>query len=444
MPRRDAALPFLDIAWSSRKMAVLFERDVLPAVFGRSAQVTLTRERAAYEPGERCALLYSVEFADQPGTSRLAVATTVRDHSLEAITRHPSPPASNGANGALRALWLAEHRCLIEFFPQDWGLPSLEQAVDPQVARGLIAAASDDDGAAMGAIDVHVLRYYPQKRCVIRYERTDAQGGPRSAIVGKVYPPKSIAGRVWQTMQALHPQGAQTGIVTPLPLRLVPELDLILMEALPGISIKRLLWKAKTAEQGRGVIDEVARALAAIHAFRLESDEVRSEPTDLRYLEAEAASLDVVAPEFARRVAALLDGVRRDPVAGGSPCFIHGDFAPSQLLVDGDTIAMLDFDRACLGDPAIDVGNLMAKLHKKAVTKGADHYRPLAERFLSAYQAQAPGRVDARRAHRFQAMSLIRMAVHDFRRAPHAYERHGADSTPERLLEEAGACLATA
>src|SRR5699024_1543681 len=41
---------------------------------------------------------------------------------------------------------------------------------------------------------------------------------------------------------------------------------------------------------------------------------------------------------------------------------LHRDLDDKQLLVDGDGVGMLDVDTLGLGDPALDVGNLLAHL----------------------------------------------------------------------------------
>ncbi len=40
-------------------------------------------------------------------------------------------------------------------------------------------------------------------------------------------------------------------------------------------------------------------------------------------------------------------------------CTIHRDFYDKQLIVDGDSVALLDFDNLAIGDRAQDYGNFL-------------------------------------------------------------------------------------
>lgn len=56
--------------------------------------------------------------------------------------------------------------------------------------------------------------------------------------------------------------------------------------------------------------------------------------------------------------------VAEEPVRLG---LLHRDLHDKQLLVDGDRIGMLDFDLAALGDPALDLANLLVHLELRAL-----------------------------------------------------------------------------
>jgi len=102
----------------------------------------------------------------------------------------------------------------------------------------------------------------------------------------------------------------------------------------------------------------------------------------------------------------------------------------------------VDYDMASLGDPAIDVGNFMAQFIKYALSAGLSHLRQSAPSFLAAYQARSARDGLTERARLFQALSLVRLAVREFRKSPRSYARKGQSSRPVLLLREAAACLA--
>jgi aminoglycoside phosphotransferase (APT) family kinase protein len=163
----------------------------------------------------------------------------------------------------------------------------------------------------------------------------------------------------------------------------------------------------------------------------------------LEKLQRRAALLRRAAPLLAEQVDALVAKIEPLVLDLGvaSPTLIHGDFKPSQLLIDGNRVAIVDFDRACLGDPALDVGNFMAQFNKSALRTGRDYFRKLSEYFLARYQAQGQHSGLGERARLFQVMSLVRMAVRKFESSPHTYAQKGTSSVHFSLLKEAAECL---
>ncbi len=432
MLRADPHLPFLEIAWSDRRLLEFFNTAVLPAVSPGEQAIALERTKVLYEPGCECAMFVEVELAD--GASWQALVNVADGRVLrDAYARHYA--GSNGAGSP--ALLLEQHGCLVELFPADWRLPGLSSLVDTRRAAPLLEACA---GRPNGALrDVKLLRYMPHRRAVARYTLEGRQD-----IVGKAFGSTADLERTWGAMSRLHPQGAALGIATPQPLAKVDDETLIFMSAVPGVSWKTLLKRAKAGDDAVPLVGLAAEALAAMHAFDFESAEVRSLESDARAICQRAAGLDLIAPLFARRADDALERIGRSlpGYRQERPTFVHGDFAPSQVLVEGGRPAVVDFDRACLGDPAMDAGNFMAKLYRKGVAKAEDRYRPLAARFLAEYDERLPAHRVPERAHAFLSLSLVRIAIDTLRRSPRAYGRQGEASLPARLLDEATACLA--
>jgi aminoglycoside phosphotransferase (APT) family kinase protein len=262
-------------------------------------------------------------------------------------------------------------------------------------------------------------------------------------VIGKAYADGHVAGLVWRAINLLHAQTATLGVTTPRPLEFVERWNLVLMERMGGTSMKRILEDA-TSDKAREVTALAATAVAAYHGLKFEGgEEIRSVQSALEKMRKRAVRLPQVAPVLAEQVDVLMR--RIEPLAGESgavePSFIHGDCKPSQLLIDGEQVAIVDFDRACLGDPALDIGNFMAQFNKLALKKGHDHLRHLASYFLAEYQARLPSSGLTERARVFQAMSLVRMAIRKFESSPHSYAEKGQSSDHVSLLREAALCL---
>jgi len=266
--------------------------------------------------------------------------------------------------------------------------------------------------------------------------------GPKE-VIGKVFGSGSRAVQAARVLNLLHPHATACGLIIPKPIKVVRDRSLLLMERVPGTGLGPVVEQAQTPEQCKEVMGLAAATLARLHRLHFESQEVQSLQIQVEKLHERAALLPLVAPLFAQEVEALLGqiarlGARSSAVA---PSFIHADFSPGQLLVDKGQIAVIDFDSACLGDPALDVGNFMAILHFKAVSRANSAFRQLAAYFLSEYQARLPEHGVADRVHPFLSAALVRKALREFETRPYDYGQAGSDSLPVRLLQEAAACL---
>lgn len=448
MLREDPNLPLLDMAWSRHKMVDFFNRNVLPSVSPGQKVTAVVRDRVAYEPGRQCAVLYSLGLGDAPeAPSRQAVVTFAKDDSLQKVyNRHYRKDAGSSWGGARdSAVYVPQYRCLVEFFPFDWKLPSLVRAMDPVEMASAPGWPGDgiERARSSGPPEVKTLHYVPHRRCVVRHSVQSPGGGNsgRGAVV-KAYPQGPQARQIWRVLDTLHPQGAARGIIIPRTSRMVDGWNVIVMEDVPGTSLKKALKRAKTHSEARAIVRLAAGTLATLHDFHCESEQVRSFDSYLEFLRGEAAGVDLVAPPLARQALAVLHQVARLPLpAHGPPSFIHGDCAPSQFLTLEDRMAVVDFDNACLGDPAMDVGNFMAKLYRRAVSKGRDHHRQLSHDFLAAYREYVRDGALEERARVYQVLTLVRQAMHTFRRSPRSYVREGPASLPILLLQEAASCL---
>ncbi|WP_374970471.1 phosphotransferase family protein [Terrabacter sp. BE26] len=106
-----------------------------------------------------------------------------------------------------------------------------------------------------------------------------------------------------------------------------------------------------------------------------------------------------LAPEAGARLDALLGeavaGLETLPTESGH--LLHGDYKGDNLLVDGERLVLLDFDRVSVGDPAADLGKLLADLRWWAQVAG-HRSAPLVDAALDGYGPCPPARV-ARALH---------------------------------------------
>lgn len=417
----DPRLQTLRVAWSPEEMTRLLGESVLLRLCPGAVVAELAISSITYRPGRTCVVLYTLHLEGKAEPVWL-LATFGKPGRLErAFQKHYAgiePP---------RAVLLVEHGCLIELFSADYELPSLPAALD----AGVIAGELSLPGAA-----VEVLHYVPHRRCLLRYAAGESE------LVGKLYPPGDGASRAWELLRKLEAAQPDTASrVTPAPAAFLAERDLVLMERATGIPLHHVLAAAPTAE-ARTAVGVAAATLASLHALDVTVTEERSIERELAHTRKRNDRMRLVEPELAGAVDAMLNTVeerlRGEPP--GPSCFVHGDYKASQLLVEDGRAVAVDFDRAAHGDPALDVGNFLADLHRQAIVTGRDGLRDLGAAFLESYcpRADVPGLVE--RARLAQIVVLARMAVRALRHAPHEYIASPATSLSACLLREAEEC----
>jgi aminoglycoside phosphotransferase (APT) family kinase protein len=418
--RADPELPFLDIAWSPTALARFLSENVL-APAGRGPRlVSAAIESMRYSPGRNCVLLTALRFAGERRPFARAVVSFANGDGLgETYARHYSGGHENGT----RAVLLPKYCCLVELFPADWRLPALGRAMGE---NGLRAQAA------------RVLRYRPHRRCVL------LRGSGADRLIAKVYAPGAGAGDAYRRQRAIGAEARARGFVVPRPLALEADRQVFVMERVPGSSLKQLLGRVGSGGEGARLARAAGGALAGFHAVSVETAESRSLDDELMRVQKPLPGVRLVAPELADRADVVLERVisaaEQTPPAG-APVLVHCDYKPSQLLFNRRQVAVVDLDRACRGDAALDVGNFLAQFRKEALLTGNGSLRRLTSPFLDEYSRRTGRAGVAERARVFEVLALVRMAVRRFRMEPAAYARDPSRSLPVVLLDEAAACL---
>ena len=431
---RDERLPHLNLVWSPERMTSFLNAEAVPRL-KTSPIARLELKDLTYRPARQCISLFDLAFEDGKGgmEHRRAIVSFVKDERFAAMyEKHYA------GDERPRAAYLPEHRCLVELFPADWEIPSLGAVADPGSAAKLMreAGVALPDGVEL---TTDVLTYRAHEAAVLAYR--DTHGSDFRAVV-KTTSQSRKAEHVYEVSQLLQRQLDAAYVSTPAIYRPRSDRYVAFMDFAPGRSLHATL-AAGTESGRRETMHLTARALTDIHRARTEMrlKEKRSLPQGLDHARERAGRLEYAAPDLGRRALAVLNRVA-PYVPDDRPVLtlLHGDFKGTQLLFDKGHVAVIDLDSACVGDPAVDVGNMMADLHREAVFTGSGYSRECAETFLEAY-ATFSGLGDIGEFARiFRVIALVRMSVHGFRQNAHVYGEPG--SQPELLLREAEACLA--
>ena len=431
--RRQLELALRPSAMAGPLAAALHRAGLAPAN-GRACHILDVK----YVPGERCGILYELG-------ERLVLGTLAWDTAGE----------RTGETGG----WIAPPGMRIHFFPADPAMPGLATALRPEkMAAALtnILPGWRDGNWRVARCRVTQLRYRPGRRCMLRLELWARHAGTGMAasrtLFGKVYHSKEKALSVAEQMQVL------SDVASSGPRRLVvarvagflPDLPMVVQEPLAGVSLDLLLdGRIGVDRRGHSGVVMAASALADLHGLDVRHPRLRSVGGELRRMAQRSRSVATVDRELGARMAdlatALFRRLEQLSLESREQRMVHADSKPSQFLIDGTNVGLLDFDHAGMADPALDVGTFMASLRQTSLK--ACHSTPsdmdgsmrgLERSFLDSYCHSADVDADFRqRAVWYQAFALLR-------KAQRAFTRSFRSGVPGRLVDEARHCLLSA
>jgi aminoglycoside phosphotransferase (APT) family kinase protein len=131
----------------------------------------------------------------------------------------------------------------------------------------------------------------------------------------------------------------------------------LLLEAMTGAR-----WTDLTGGRAVDALRRLGRAIAAVHRIEPPSG---SGPFGRLSLDRIVHSAELVGrarPDVARRVDLLASRLQERAPTTARRVLLHGDCHHKNSLATDDGIAILDLDQAGIGDPAADIGSLLARL----------------------------------------------------------------------------------
>jgi len=351
--------------------------------------------------------------------------------------------ARAAADGWVEAL--PDFRAVLFRFPLDRAVDGLRSVADiaelKHVVHDTVSGLSPDEERVRARRSrTTVLRYKPERRCVVRADLVtktrDGRPGSRR-LVAQAYGDDS-GERVHAVMSLLWSRAGRgaDALRTARPLGYHGGRRVLLQAWVEGEP-----WgDGLNAPDAVAACRDSAVALRALHAvdpgslpslasFPRMLAETRRVLLDLARVSAAALA------ETALGLGAELDRSGRG-VSPGDRRVVHGDFHPHQLLVGRDGPTLVDWDEAGAGDPRVDVGNLLAHLHL-AELEGrvpAERAAHLRNAFCRAYCAG--GKIDAGLGF-FVALHLAKLAMAPFRALAGDWE-----TTSLAILERARHALA--
>ena len=240
----------------------------------------------------------------------------------------------------------------------------------PDVLRAALAALHGSDARLERWTANNGFTAYGKRR-VVRYDveaRLGTSGSPlRYQWLGKFYDTDGDARRVAGVLRQLGAEAAASARGGPAVPGVVayhaPE-RLLLLTYEPGEPVASAIGQA-----ARAVVAAMGRALAAVHAAPIALEQTISPAAVLADLRPRVAELCGRFREEAAALERAVSDLERTAPVAPAPRFVHGDFGPANLLWRLGQVVVLDFDKCARGDPALDLGNLLAQLFRMSVRK---------------------------------------------------------------------------
>jgi hypothetical protein len=434
------ATAFDEEAMKGHLQAALFGDDRSDYVVERCTPV-----RPLYMPGPSCLLRYRLRARSRTSGTALEPIVTGRVFpdlaSCNSYLRSKLASVAARVRGRPEVAEFAAPAAAIEplnmvvyVWPVDGELPTL---VDATHRERMLEIFRETLGDGVEDCEIELVRYRRRQRCVLRYTVVGRVG--RFVVYGKVSgvgtdTPKDVI------VGELHRRVAGSSLAVPRSLGWRPELQLSLLEALPGEALIGPALEARlrgTSPPGALSLEEMVtacgHAAAAVHGSGVTLGPVRTIAHELVGLQRDLAIVRPFVEDGGERAQAWYERVwalaqQSDPLR---PCLGHGDFKYEQLLFDGARSALVDFDAVCQAEPALDLGKFLAHLRVDA-PRGDE----LAEEFLRAYVAASADRPDHERRLRartalYEIVSLLHLTLWSQRNLDEA----GARLTTKRLEE---------
>lgn len=332
---KRSALPGLAILLDPEQFLVAVQTS-MPHL---EAQSTGLPTRTNYDL-RSCRVLYNVKCSDGP-KQLWGIAFRFEDFGNVALTPRTGNPADRGV--------LADRAVLLGMLPDDLEIDLFPLLGFRHDRRNYLSALIPSHPSLWDA-DLRIIRYIPQQRLVAQL------GEPPDAAHIKIYAAKGF------------PRWQCNSIVSRGNLRVAHCLGTsarhraIAFEWLQGYTLKEAL--KVDAGFDANIFGEAGMALAELHKQNVTGLKPTRRWTVERvqdYME----QVSLLLPGLTRRandVLRRLSQFMRTPL--NPICTIHGDFSADNVFLTKDCVAIIDFDAAARGDPAMDLGNAIGGLER--------------------------------------------------------------------------------
>jgi streptomycin 6-kinase len=374
--------------------------------------------RVKLKPGRKLSAHYEVLVRDRDaGLVPRSVAVTW-------VPAEPEIPVEQ-ARDARRAAEEARHRGLVRPFrelearsedgmrvlvsPLDERFPHLARLSDPRHLHDVLPLAGRRDWS------VTTIRYRPGQRHVLRYDEDPGRPGKTPArLFAKLFRDgagAAAAALVEDVANRLESSGAP--LLAWRPLAYLPDNRVVVSRSLAGIPLSRHLQRSSPdlplllSRAGQGL-----RALQAVRTDGLGDLAGRGLAHEIAAAARAGEHVAALDTSLGARYRGVLERARElaERLPDEPPCFGHGDLKADHIWDGPQGLVAMDFDSACLADPALDCGKLLADIRWAYAQRGRPGAEAAQAWLLRGYLERDP-HVHLTRCRVFEAVWLVKLAA---------------------------------
>jgi thiamine kinase-like enzyme len=349
-----------------------------------------------------------------------------------------------------------EAAMILVAFPNDQKLHLLTEAkLQPWVTAHLHEVANGAlDGMAWQVQEAktEVLRYVPDKRCTTRCRikiKTENGSAKEISFIAKELADAEKAKRQYDDLVAMRQAWSGNGTAAPAakaaskpPVRFPQALAwdensaTVFIEEISGKNLQHALAEIDPAR----VMPAVGGMLANFHRAHQRVKKTVSRTGELDEVRGVIQTVAAAFPALQPRLQRLFDRLESTQWDDSPAVLLHGTFRLNHIFIDGDTLALIDFDSLRMGHPAYDLANFLSSLYYLEAQERLEpsQRQNIARHFLTGYAATAPLPVPPQALPWFLADLAIKKQMHKY--VKHFHEDRA--QKVERMLALAEATLA--
>ncbi len=353
-----------------------------------------------YKPGVNCLAAYNV-FID--GNKTYVYAKAYNDDAKEKLKK-TEQRAKKPERSFPRNIVLEAPKITVCIFPDDNKIKSLCKLISPETRNKFLSSIFPGHTDYWSS-EISTLRYKPERRYVSRMSVNGENVGALKAYTEKGF---------------IYSNAGSKNIIKTERFRIARQIGyskkkyVRVFEWLNGRSLSGLLLNG---EDSITLLKNLGEAIAELHLSRVEGAVIFTKEMELKRITDVAKGVESLYPAADKRFIECSNKIVQQLLVNNYlSVFIHGDFYADQILVDGDKLCLLDFDRACYGDPAGDLGLFVAHLEREVLrsnltTKNLQQFK---DALYTGYVSVGENSV-VERADFFTAISLFRLLPEPFR-----------------------------